>query len=196
MKKLIFLFGVWLVLFSGNSIPLESINFSPKSLNKELNKMFNNTEFHIVEIHHSKISSEEGKFFIIQNPEQKLGYVYIGRVESCRTGVCIAPVEGEKPLTEYFDYYIIFDSIPKIKSVKVFNYAASHGQEITAKGWLKQFIGYSGNYKLNVGKNVDAISGATISVNGIVSDIEAKTFLLLTIVKGPQTTDHGLQTTG
>jgi Na+-translocating ferredoxin:NAD+ oxidoreductase RnfG subunit len=103
--------------------------------------------------------------------------------------VCIAPQEGEKAISEYFDYFMIFDTIPKIKSVKVFNYAATHGQEVTAKGWLKQFIGYSGDSKLTVGKNVDAISGATVSVAGIVTDIEIKTSLLQSLVNEQQTTD-------
>jgi hypothetical protein len=189
MKKLIFLFGVWLVLLSGTSIPQGGINFAPKQLNKELSKIFNSFELQLIEIKTNKISSLEGKYFMIQNKEITIGYLYIGRVESCRTGVCIAPEAGVKSISEYFDYFMIFDSIPKIKCVKVFNYAASHGQEVTAKGWLKQFIGYSGDSKLTVGKNVDAISGATVSVAGIVSDIEIKTNLLQTSVNGQLTTD-------
>lgn len=189
MKKLIFLFGVWLVLLSGTSIPQGGINYAPKQLNKELSKIFNSSELQLIEIRSDKVSSLEGKYFKIQNTQHIVGYIYIGRVESCRTGVCIAPQEGEKSISEYFDYFMIFDSIPKIKCVKVFNYAATHGQEVTAKGWLKQFIGYSGDSKLTVGKNVDAISGATVSVAGIVTDIEIKTNLLQTTVNGQQTTD-------
>ena len=184
MKKLIFLFGVWLMLLSGTSVPQGGINFAPKQLNKELSKIFNNIEFQLIEINTNRVSSLEGKYFKIQNNHNLVGYLYIGRVESCRTGVCMAPQEGQQSISEYFDYFMIFDSIPKIKSVKVFNYAATHGQEVTAKGWLKQFIGYSGNSKLTVGKNVDAISGATVSVAGIVTDIETKTNLLLTSING------------
>ncbi len=44
-----------------------------------------------------------------------------------------------------------------------------------AKGWLKQFTGYDGSDTLEVGKNVDAISGATISVYGITLDVQMKT---------------------
>jgi len=63
-------------------------------------------------------------------------------------------------------------------NVKVFNYQATHGHEITAKGWLKQFIGYTAKGNLNVGKTVDSISGATISVNGITSNIRMVTAVL------------------
>ncbi len=55
---------------------------------------------------------------------------------------------------------------------------ATHGQEITARGWLKQFIGYNGSESLKVDKNIDTISGATISVYAITSDIKLITCLL------------------
>jgi len=43
---------------------------------------------------------------------------------------------------------------------------------------LNQFIGYSdGDYLLS-GKNIDAISGATVSEAGIIADIELQTSLL------------------
>jgi hypothetical protein len=65
-----------------------------------------------------------------------------------------------------------------VELVKIFNYAATHGHEVSAKGWLKQFAGYNGSDTLQVGKNVDAISGATISVYGITLDVQMKTILL------------------
>lgn len=60
---------------------------------------------------------------------------------------------------------------------------ATHGHEVSAKGWLKQFIGYNGNESLQVGKNVDAIIGATISVYGITRDIKEKTVLLMNFLQ-------------
>lgn len=120
-----------------------------------------------------------GKYFHIRSGE-KLNYtVYIGRVNSCRTGGCSSPqAEHKNNEYEFFDYFILFDPNGKAVSVRVFNYEATHGQEITIKGWLKQFYGYDGTKNLRVGKEVDSISGATISVYGIVNDIRLKTMLL------------------
>ena len=111
---------------------------------------------------------------------EKLNYtVYIGRVNSCRTGGCSSPQAVHKDNEyEFFDYFILFDPNGKAVSVRVFNYEATHGQEITIKGWLKQFYGYDGTKNLRVGKEIDSISGATISVYGIVNDIRLKTILL------------------
>ena len=61
-----------------------------------------------------------------------------------------------------FDYMVLFDSSSKIKLVRVLIYRENYGGEIGSKRWLRQFIGMTEpkNY-------VDAISGATISVNSM-----------------------------
>jgi len=79
---------------------------------------------------------------------------------------------------EFFDYLIVFDTNLSVQQVKVYNYQATHGQEVTTKGWLKQFQGYDGSRSLTVGKSIDAISGATVSVYEITNDIQEKTRLL------------------
>lgn len=122
----------------------------------------------------------KGKYFVVnaQN-KNEYKYIYVGRVNSCRTGGCsISNDMSKEGESEYFDYYILYDKYKTVQAVKVFNYQATHGHEITAKGWLKQFIGYNGTESLQVDKNIDAISGATISVYAITFDIELKTEVL------------------
>jgi len=123
----------------------------------------------------------QGKFFSLLNKPEVNGiqYVFIGRVNSCRAGGC--SISGSNPSnqeSEYFEYLILYDSNKTVKMVEVYNYAATHGYEITAKGWLKQFAGFSGNDTLEVNKNIDAISGATISVYAITNDVQLKTKIL------------------
>ncbi len=119
-----------------------------------------------------------GKFFEITTPPRAaVKYVYIGRVNSCRAGGCTqaeAPTPEELE-SEYFDYFILFDPQVEIRAIRVYNYAASYGYEITAPGWLRQFVGYAGNSTLTVGKDVDAITGATVSVYAITADVEMHT---------------------
>ncbi len=114
-----------------------------------------------------------------------MAYVFIGRVNSCRAGGCYIdrPHSGE---FEFFDYYTVYDTSFSVIQVNVYNYEATHGQEITAKGWLRQFIGYHTGGNRETGKNIDAISGATISVNGIVEDIKEKTQILERSIKAQQ----------
>ena len=123
----------------------------------------------------------QGKFFSLLNKSEVSGiqYVFIGRVNSCRAGGCsISSSNPSNQESEYFEYLILYDSDKTVKMVEVYNYAATHGYEITAKGWLKQFAGFSGNDTLEVNKNIDAISGATISVFAITNDVQLKTKIL------------------
>jgi Na+-translocating ferredoxin:NAD+ oxidoreductase RnfG subunit len=43
---------------------------------------------------------------------------------------------------------------------------------------LKQFLGKSTNSDYQVGKNIDGISGATISVNAVTRGIHRSTFVI------------------
>lgn len=132
----------------------------------------------------SSLLPTNGKYFEIEvENADHYKYIYVGRVYSCRAGGCSISTEvSQEGNSEYFDYLILFDKSLTVQLVKVFNYQATHGHEITAKGWLKQFIGFDGNEELMVGKDIDAVSGATISVNAITYDISQKSELLKKIV--------------
>ncbi len=128
----------------------------------------------------------EGKFFIVGDhvSPNSSKYVYIGRVNSCRAGGCsVNDHRSSDQTSEYFDYFILFDASCIVRQVRVYNYQATHGQEITASSWLKQFIGYGSENAMNTGKKIDAISGATISVTAITYDIQDKTSMLKQIVQ-------------
>jgi len=128
-----------------------------------------------------------GKFFTVERSAANTGirYVYIGRVNSCRSGVCFADQSKTgKSDSEYFDYFMLFNEEGVVQLVRVYNYQATHGQEISAPNWLKQFVGYKGTNGLAAGKNIDAISGATISVEGIVADVQQKTKILDSFLHG------------
>lgn len=121
-----------------------------------------------------------GKFFQLENHGKcEYKYIYIGRVNSCRAGGCsIQQDELNTSGSEYFDYYILYDPNKTVRAIKVFNYQATHGHEITAQSWLRQFIGHERSVSLQVDKNIDGIAGATISVFAITFDVEQKTKLL------------------
>jgi Na+-translocating ferredoxin:NAD+ oxidoreductase RnfG subunit len=182
MKLLFILFWGISSLIAGSQSGKE-IDFRPGLLLKELKELHcpENLYFQEIVLPDSIIKTQEvnGKFFRVISNEKLIYTAYIGRVNSCRTGGCSFPKADHKGSEyEFFDYFILFDHNGKVVSVRVFNYQATHGQEITIKGWLKQFSGYDGTKNLRVGKEIDAISGATISVYGIVEDIRRKTMLL------------------
>jgi len=181
-KKVLFLFVLLssLITFA----QADDINYQHKSLVKSLKKagLTHINQVNEIELPDSisKLHMIKGKFFQIDTDNvSKYKYVYIGRVNSCRAGGCsISNNSGDDANSEYFDYFILFDENKIVKLVKIFNYQATHGQEVTSRGWLKQFIGHDNSEELQVDKNIDSISGATISVYAITQDVEEKTILL------------------
>ena len=72
---------------------------------------------------------------------------------------------------DHFDYVIAFAPDLRVLDVIVTTYRSSHGAAICQKKWLSQFAGYSGE-ELTLGKDIDSISGATISAGSMVKDME------------------------
>jgi hypothetical protein len=161
----------------------------PKKLTKSINKEYN-IEVHqlvkILALDSMVNESFDGEFFKITSNDTLLGYTYLGRVVACRIGGCDAGVvaspfalqEEEGGDTEYFDYFILYGLDAKVSQIKIYNYQATHGQEVCSRGWLNQFIGFDTTEELEVGKNIDGISGATISVYALVSNLEYITSIL------------------
>jgi hypothetical protein len=161
----------------------KEIEYFSKQFLKELK--IENPEVDLIEIgqtENNEYQLVKGKFYKISIKASEIDYAYVGRVNCCRLGGCSNPQINLPNAFEYFDYFILYNKNVTVIKVKVFNYQASRGQEITVKGWLKQFEGYNGNSDLTIGKQIDGISGATVSVYGIINDIKDKTQVLQTFL--------------
>ncbi|MBS2097961.1 FMN-binding protein [Carboxylicivirga linearis] len=169
------------------TVPIDEIEYNHKAVIKTLIKNGKMTNPSLSELVLPKSIEDtcalQGKFFkVADSNESAIKTIYIGRVNSCRAGGCSINNNNTGGTSEYFDYMVCFDKAASVVLVKVFNYQATHGHEVTAKGWLKQFVGHNANGNIEVGRNIDSISGATISVNGISKDIEEKTELMAAII--------------
>ena len=170
----------------------QSINYNPKSLAKDIQKIWekDNIGLEEIDVPDSMINIDllnQGKIFGIHADDKCLGFAYVSRVYSCRSGGCGDHGEPAEALSvdedlEYFDAFILFEEDLTIKKIRVYNYQATHGHEVGSTGWLKQFVGYKGDEKLNYGKNVDAISGATISGNAITHKVQ-EAFIYMKLLK-------------
>ena len=166
-------FFILLFLLSSIFGKSNEVNYQNKQLHKQLLKLWG-VEFlsliELTELTDNIIS--EGKIFRVEKENKLIGFVYVGRVISCREGGCAKDKTASiSDIYEYFDMFIIYNDKKDIEQVKVFNYQATHGQEVCSKGWLKQFIGNGNLLPLEVGKSIDGISGATISVNAITDEV-------------------------
>jgi Na+-translocating ferredoxin:NAD+ oxidoreductase RnfG subunit len=172
---------ITLLLFWFITGQANEINYQHKQLKKELLKTWEVELSALVEL--KEASSQlinEGKFYKVVKDAEIIGYVYVGRIISCRQGGCAR----DKTTTysgnyEYFDAFFLYNADKNMERVKVFNYRATHGQEVCSKGWLKQFIGFNSEEPLVVGKSIDGLSGATISAHALTDEVNYVTQLLI-----------------
>lgn len=149
-----------------------------KHLQAELKRHYKSESFMFKEIDAPTKYNIAGKFYKIDfQGENSIKYVYSGRVNTNRGS------NKSSTNNDFFDYFIFYNPEFTVLKVKIYNMQSSHGEGVASAGWLKQFVGYNGKKMLAVGKNIDAIAGATISTNNLTFDIQSKTKILSEMVK-------------
>lgn len=86
---------------------------------------------------------------------------YFGTKDGKKTGVAVVEVQPGKwgPVK----YIIALDPAGKVTNAAVMSYVEQRGRPISTKRFLSQFFGKTGKDPIMVGKDIDAVSGATIS---------------------------------
>lgn len=145
-----------------------------KKITKEIHKAYEVNEYTLNPILISdSINAQlplkiwKNSFFEIKNNSQLIGYAFVSKADS---------------KTDEFDYLVLFDTELIIKKTKVLVYREDYGGEIGSKRWLQQFIGKDKKDDLKYGRDIIAISGATISarsftiaINKLMKSIEILT---------------------
>jgi hypothetical protein len=111
---------------------------------KSIAKIFNSETCNLVPI--------DDTFYSILEDDSIIGYL----------AVTDAPSKFHR-----FDYYVLFDDKEEILKVEVLHYRENYGGEICSKNWLKQFVGIDTENYSSYSREIDGISGATISVNSL-----------------------------
>lgn len=155
----------------GPEVPLSKVE-------KEARRVLKFSSVSIHPLSDNVLKAEQTVWYSLIHEGKKTGFVAVSRVKSCRAGGCDAGFGLDQQPFEYFDYFVIFSSEGEVLKVNVFNYQATRGHEIMSHGWLRQFKGANANKTLVVGREIQAISGATISVNAITADVVLKTSCL------------------
>ena len=101
-------------------------------------------------------------YYLIESENKVLGYAL-----------------GRRIVDNYLNYFpmFIFNKEFEVVLVGILEMNTLKGAEINTKRWLKQFIGYSGE-TIKYGKDIDAVSGATLSGHSMVKEVERMQKLL------------------
>jgi len=150
-----FTFGI-VFLFLGFSIPKNL----EKKVKKNILKTFKVASYQLdlIDIP-SNISPKiinKTNFSSISNNNSIIGYALIDKANS---------------KTYDFDYLVILNPKLEIINIKILIYREEHGNEISSKRWLKQFFGLSSKNKAILQGNINGISGATISVRSMTTEM-------------------------
>ncbi len=80
-------------------------------------------------------------------------------------------------------FLVIFNDKMEIMHSSIIKYRESHGGEVSGKKWLAQFNGMKQNSNYKFGKEIDGITGATMSVKSITKGINKLSLLLPYIIE-------------
>ena len=183
--KLKYLFGVFLFLFLCSS----TIEYDQEKRDKKLYKFVKNSFEDLIvfreEIHipDTIVSFYENKAYVLKTEKDSiLGYLLFNKALGCRVGGC--SIDGSKSKDNQDPYYFatIYNKDKTIKEVNILEYYSEYGFEITSRRWLKQFAKKMG-CNLKVNQEIDGISGATISVNSIVKEVNGNCDLINALCK-------------
>ena len=135
-------------------------------MSKQLNKLFDQ-EVLIRELSMNYTLALNHQLYEVYSADTLAGYSMITRALGCKIGGCDKPSEDSISFEQFY-FFTAFDKDKNIKKVRVLEYTSDHGYQIANKGWLKQF---EKGRSFSVGENIDAISGATISVKSITAGV-------------------------
>ncbi|MBT8328054.1 MAG: FMN-binding protein [Bacteroidia bacterium] len=168
MLRKTFTLGLITMLFATSMVAMYSYlpDYLSRKMNKHLSKVFSK-EVVSVEIPVIDTAMINHQLFKVVELDSVVGYSMISRALGCKIGGCDNPNTDSQSFEQFF-FMTAFDAHKNIKKVRVLEYTANHGYQIANKGWLKQF---EKGEKFEVGKNIDGISGATISVKSITQGI-------------------------
>lgn len=176
MLKGYILIAALLLIWAGSLSlsPPDQDDLPMKKIHKAISRVWKTEDFRVVEYDQANLRrcNDNGCWLRVMNGNQELGMVYVGRVNSCRSGGCAIDPLDEKALSfEYFDYFLLAETNGEVRWVKIFNYEATQGHEVMSRGWLNQFRGSRPGSSLVFGRDIEGLSGATVSASAITQDI-------------------------
>lgn len=142
-------------------------------MSKQLNKLFDKDVL-VRELSINDTLTLNHQLYEVYSADTLAGYSIITRALGCKIGGCDKPSKDSISFEQFY-FFTAFDKDKNIKKVRVLEYTSDHGYQIANKGWLKQF---EKGKSFSVGENIDAISGATISVKSITKAVNEQIGIL------------------
>ena len=72
---------------------------------------------------------------------------------------------------EFITYALAVSPQGQVQGLEIMNYRETHGDEVREESWRSQFFGKTLENKLKLGKDIDNISGATLSCRNLTDGV-------------------------
>ena len=112
---------------------------------------------------------------LVQNKVKQRFYrdeLYYWTISNNDTTIAYALMDNVLGKTMPITFLVIVEIDGRIINSEVIKYREAYGGEVDNKNWLAQFTNSTDTSQFIVGKNIDGISGATISVNSLSKGIQ------------------------
>jgi len=105
-------------------------------------------------------------------------HVYVWKISESNSLVGVAILDNVLGKSLPITYLTCFNMDGQLINAHIVKYREDYGYEVGNKRWLNQFIGLGINSDFIIGKNIDGISGATISVNSVTRGINRSSIIV------------------
>ena len=105
-------------------------------------------------------------------------HVYVWKISESNSLVGVAILDNVLGKSLPITYLTCFNMDGQLINAHIVKYREDYGYEVGNKRWLNQFIGLDVNSDFIIGKNIDGISGATISVNSVTRGINRSSIIV------------------
>lgn len=119
------------------------------------------------------------------NAQQKFysSAVYLYKVEKNNGDRAYAILDNVNGKSMPITFIVFFNAAGVIESSQIVKYREQYGGAVKNKNWNQQFVGKNSLSSFIVGKDINSITGATISVNSISKGIHKLSLLISEIIK-------------
>ena len=124
--------------------------------------------------------TQERKIYLEKKARMKFmfDHIYVWKITRSDTLIGIAILDNVLGKSLPITFLSCFNSDGELINAHIVKYREDYGYEVGNKRWLNQFIGFGVNSDFTVGRNIDGISGATISVNSVTRGINRSAIIV------------------
>jgi len=105
-------------------------------------------------------------------------HVYFWKIFESNSLVGVAILDNVLGKSLPITYLTCFNMDGQLINAHIVKYREDYGYEVGNRRWLNQFLGLIASSDYKVGKNIDGISGATISVNSVTRGINRSAIIV------------------